>query len=416
MFDNVLHQSATSLLEEDIQNDRLPGSILFSGPEASGKFTCALELARVLSCTASPRGAWNCTCSSCLKHKALMGQNLLVAGPGNRTLEIDAARTTLLSENARNTSHVEASRYLYLRAVRKLTLRFSPILWQDDDKLQKFSPLLQAIDEDLEVLNPGRTIPDGDELVKILDDVEKQCVKLESSFLYDSLPVLQIRNISSWAHMSSTAGKKVIVIENADCMAESSRNALLKILEEPPEDAMFILTTTRRGAILPTILSRVRTYAFFNRSTEHQQEVINRVFHYNPVISGAPIPDTINAFLQSYLPVSPDTVKANAGIYFKTSMEGHVPDIPAIVKVCGGFEPRELFRIFIRAIIEEQRSLLGSEKGCEASEKIISHLRTAWNNVSIFNQSPAAALEELVRSLMQTNMIYGGLFKEKEYE
>lgn len=409
MFDNVLHQSATSLLSEDIEKDRLPGSILFSGPSASGKLTCALELSRVLSCTGKIRGEWNCTCPSCLKHKAMVSQNVLVAGPGNRTLEIAAAKTTLLSQNAKNTSHLEAARYLYLRAVRKLTIRFSSVLWRDDDKLSKFSPLIQSIDENLEVLTPGRTIPDGDELEKVLDEIEKLTTKLESSFLYDSLPVLQIRNFSEWAHLSTESGKKVLIIENADSMAESSRNALLKILEEPPENTVFILTTARRGAILPTILSRVRTYSFFNRSVAQQQEVINRVFHYDCVVAGKPIPDSINDFLQTYFPVSPDTVRYNADLFFKTVASGHVPDISAIISVCRNFEPRELFRIFMEELILFQRPLLGTASGCEASAKITAEIRRAFNNVGIYNQNPAACLEELVRTVLRIDKIYGGV-------
>lgn len=412
MFDNVLHQSASDLLMEDISKDRLPGAILFSGPAASGKLTCALELSRVLSCTQNPRGLWNCSCPSCVKHRAMVSQNLLIVGPGNRTLEISAAKSTLLSQNAKNTSHVEASRYLYLRAVRKLTARFSPILWKDDDKLSKFSPLLQTIEEDLEVLAPGRTLPDGDELLKILDDIEKQCTKLESSFLYDALPVLQIRNFSEWAHLSAESGKKVLIIENADSMAESSRNALLKILEEPPQDTVFILTTPHRSAMLPTILSRVRTYSFFSRSREQQQEVIKRVFHYDPVVSGGPMPDTINEYLQTFFPVDPGTIKYNAEVFMKSIASGKVPDIPSIVAVCGGFEPRELFRIFMGALVDFQKPLINSAAGCEASSKIVSAVRSAVNNVGIYNQNPAACLEELVRTLMQINRSSEGILGE----
>lgn len=250
MFENVLFQSAPGLLVDDIHHERLPGSILFAGPAASAKLTSALELARVLSCSGD--GSWNCTCRNCAQHKALVSPNVLVVGPGNRSLEIAAAKSTLLAQNANNTNHLEAARFLYLRAVRKLTVRFSPILWEGEDKASKFAPLLQIIDEELEKLTPGRIIPDGDELSKITDTIEKQCAKLEDSFLYDALPVSQIRNFSAWAHLSSGNGKKVLIIENADAMADSARNALLKILEEPPADTMFILTTTRRGAMLPT--------------------------------------------------------------------------------------------------------------------------------------------------------------------
>ena len=173
MFDNVLFQKATQLLEDDIVHQTLPGSLLFSGPAASGKLTAALELARVLSCKAEHKGDWGCSCASCLKHKALVSPTILVAGPGDRSLEISAARNTLLFENANNTRHLEAARYLYLRAVRKLTVRFNPVLWEGDDKAAKFAPLLQTIDECLEVLEPGRTIPEGDELEKLLDEVQK---------------------------------------------------------------------------------------------------------------------------------------------------------------------------------------------------------------------------------------------------
>ena len=51
MFDNLLYQNASSLLKDDILNNRLPGAILLSGPVASGKLTCALEIARILSCS-----------------------------------------------------------------------------------------------------------------------------------------------------------------------------------------------------------------------------------------------------------------------------------------------------------------------------------------------------------------------------
>ncbi len=412
MFDNVLHQSASALLAEDIEKDRLPGSMLFSGPAASGKFTCALELSRVLSCTGTPRGNWNCTCPSCMKHKAMVSKNLLIVGPGNRTLEISAARTTLLTQNARNTTHLETARYLYLRAVRKLTARFSSILWNDDDRLSKFSPILQGIDEALEVLTPGRTIPDGDELTKVLDEIDRLCVKLEGTYLYDSLPVLQIRNFSEWAHLSTETGKKVLIIENADSMAESSRNALLKILEEPPENTVFILTTTRRGAMLPTILSRVRTYTFFERNVAQQQEVIKRVFHYDPVSGGGPMPESINGFLQTFFPVNPDTVRYNADLFFKTVASGRVPNIQAISSVCGGFEPRQLFTIFMEELVSFQRPLLKSPSGCEASARVVESIRTSFSNVGTYNQNPSACLEELVRSLMQIDRTYGGAFGE----
>lgn len=409
MFENILNQSATMLLQDDIEKKRFPNSVLFSGPSSSGKLSCAFETARVLSC--ANHGEWNCTCSSCRQHKAMVSQNLLLCGAGNRTLEISAAKRALISQNIQNTKHLEASRYLYLRAVRKLVLKFNSVLWDGDDKLSKFSPVLQNIEEGLEKIQPGRILPDDEELKKILDSIEKDCSKLESNFLYGSLPVFQVRNISAWAHLSSATGKKVLIIENADLMVDSARNALLKILEEPPENVIFILTTTRRGAMLPTILSRVRTYNFFERSLEQQKNVIDRIFHYEPVFNDGKIFDTVTEFLQSFLTVKPESVRDCAAEFFSNVAQGHVPDIPRIISVCNSFEPRILFRIFICAIIETQEKLKSTAAGSEVSFEILKQLSASLNSVEIFNQNPAACLEELARNLMHINYMNNGILK-----
>ncbi|MBQ9538358.1 MAG: DNA polymerase III [Treponema sp.] len=412
MFENILFQSAPDLLARDIGVGGLPPSILFSGPQASGKLSAALETARVLSCRAEgQKGLWNCSCPSCLQHKTLVNQNLLIAGPGDRTLEIRAAKATLLSENAMNSRHLEAARHLYLRAVRKLTLRFSPILWEGDDKAGKTAPLLQSINEALEPLTPGRTIPEPDELQKLLDGLEKDCEKLESSFLYDSVPVLHIRNFSYWAHLKGGEGKKVLVLENADRMADGARNALLKILEEPPEGVLFILTTQRKSAMLPTILSRVRIYSFFERTPEQQLKVIDRIFHYDPGLTHGKSYDNVSDFLQSYLDVKPELVMAAAASFFSELAQGHFPDTAAVLASCGSFRPRVLFSVFLRGIMKAQEGFLSSPEGAECSVRILEQLRQTYDNVSIFNQGAQAALEQLARNLMQIDHDFGGAFR-----
>ena len=57
MFENLLGQNEIlHTLKSDLEADRLPPAILFSGPPGSGKITAALELARVLSCTTNKAG------------------------------------------------------------------------------------------------------------------------------------------------------------------------------------------------------------------------------------------------------------------------------------------------------------------------------------------------------------------------
>lgn len=413
MFDNIICQNSTELLKDDILKNRLPGSILFYGPAASGKLSCALETARVLSC--EKEGEWTCTCPSCLKHKALVSQNVLITGSGNKILEINAAKNTLLVMNIQNSRHLEASRYLFIRAVRKLTSRFSPVLWEGEDKLAKFSPLLESINDNLELIQPGKVLPEDSDLRKIVDSITADCQKLESSFLYSSLPVSQIRNFSSWAHRTSAnsaSGKKIIIIENAEQMLDGSKNALLKILEEPPKDTVFILTTTQKGAMLPTILSRLRTYSFIERSVAQQQDLIQRVFHTTS-LSGNQY-QTINDFLQTFLPVTPETLYAHAESFFSKIAEGHIPDVPSLVTACAGFEPRIVFKIFLQGIIESQKKLLSSGAGAETSSSLLNILREAWNSVSVYNQNPAAVLEELTRSIMQLNFLNDGILRNQK--
>jgi len=58
------------------------------------------------------------------------------------------------------------------------------------------------------------------------------------------------------------APKKACIIDGAERLNASSGNALLKTLEEPPGDALMILITPERSAVLQTILSRCQTVGF----------------------------------------------------------------------------------------------------------------------------------------------------------
>lgn len=61
-------------------------------------------------------------------------------------------------------------------------------------------------------------------------------------------------------HKSSNAGRieKIVLIQHAEYMTIEAQNALLKLLEEPVDGVMYILTTASREALLPTIRSRTQ--------------------------------------------------------------------------------------------------------------------------------------------------------------
>ncbi len=404
MYENLVNQQAGKLLLNDIKHNRLPGAILFAGPEASGKLTAALETARILSCHEKPQGKWICECPSCLQHKSLVCSNLMLMGPRDCSLEISAASKTFTEAAFINAKYIDAARYLFLRSVRKLTMRFNGILWEGDSNLNKIGNLIDEINEKLEQLDFPRALPESTELKKICEEIIKSCMKLEDDFLYDSIPISQIRNMEAWAHIKSEEGRKTVIIENADRMQTSVRNALLKILEEPPEDVVFILLTTKRNAIMQTILSRVRTYNFTDRTIEQQGEVIQRVFH-NDNFSGS-----LNDYLLTYLPVSPSEIKAQARIFYNSVANRQICNIEEIVKKCDKFYPRIELRLFLTNLAYFMRPMLSSQAGSEAAAGALQLLRNCSDNITLYNQSPASALEILLRDMFALNNSFGGVF------
>lgn len=76
------------------------------------------------------------------------------------------------------------------------------------------------------------------------------------------IPVARIRQVRSDVFLSSlSAAGRVVYIRDAHNMAAPAYNALLKVLEEPPTDALFLLTAQSAGAMPATITSRCARYS-----------------------------------------------------------------------------------------------------------------------------------------------------------
>src|ERR1700712_3240445 len=72
-----------------------------------------------------------------------------------------------------------------------------------------------------------------------------------------------IRSLVEQVRFAPQAGKyKVYIIDEVHMLSSSAFNAFLKTLEEPPSYAIFILATTEKHKILPTILSRCQIFDF----------------------------------------------------------------------------------------------------------------------------------------------------------
>ena len=82
--------------------------------------------------------------------------------------------------------------------------------------------------------------------------------------------VEDIRDIIDKVRIPPQSGKyKVYIIDEVHMLSKNAENAFLKTLEEPPPYIVFILATTEKNKILPTILSRCQIYDF-NRISENE--------------------------------------------------------------------------------------------------------------------------------------------------
>lgn len=187
-----------------IRTGRLPHAYLFYGADGVGKDAMALELARVLHCERNGTTACG-VCPSC--------------------------------ERAANGTHPD------IRIVVPLPVGKNES--SDDDPLAKLNEAdLRAMQDELreKTSNPYHrvSIP------------RATIIKINS-----------IRDVRRESTMSTFDGRRrVYIISPADAMGEEAANTLLKTLEEPSGDCMLILTTSRRDALLPTILSRCQNVRF----------------------------------------------------------------------------------------------------------------------------------------------------------
>lgn len=90
-----------------------------------------------------------------------------------------------------------------------------------------------------------------------------------------------IRSLVEQVRFSPQAGKyKVYIIDEVHMLSQSAFNAFLKTLEEPPPYAIFILATTEKHKILPTILSRCQIFDFkritLQDTVDHLQGIANK--------------------------------------------------------------------------------------------------------------------------------------------
>lgn len=197
------HERQLAELREMVDSGRIPHTLLLSGPAGVGKMMTARAFAQYINCPNKQNGDSCGVCPSCLQHASSQFPDL---------------------------------HYVF------------PILKKDNHAVtaEWFEPWLKMLEE--EPLMDPKMWP-----VIMTDDPNKQPV------LYAE----QAEEIRSMASLSTySSNYKIFIIWQAEKLGENAANRLLKLLEEPFPDTIFILVTNDESKILPTIFSRCRRVTF----------------------------------------------------------------------------------------------------------------------------------------------------------
>lgn len=90
-----------------------------------------------------------------------------------------------------------------------------------------------------------------------------------------NISVDQVRSLQRLIHSApSLSSRRIVVIDSADDLERGAANALLKNLEEPPADMLFLLVSHAPGRLLPTIRSRCRTLRFDPLSDDAMRAIL----------------------------------------------------------------------------------------------------------------------------------------------
>ena len=401
MFENIIGQAATvQTLRRELETGRLPGAVLLSGPRYSGKLSTALEIARVLTC--GQRGEWACVCPSCRRQRLLLHPATLLAGWRYFEADIAAAADCL------RRAGTPQARYLFIRAVRKLTRRFDPPLWEgEENRLKPVAGSLAQVEEALDDLSPegAETEPGG--LERLLETVLGGCRQLARALPPQNSPLGLLRRAVSWLRLTASGpgARRVLILESAEGMLETSSNSLLKTLEEPPGDSFLILTTARRAALAPTVLSRLRTYPFAERGSEQTAEVLSRIFHETSRQYAA-----LRDYFLAWQDVDPRALESLA-VHFADAARGKDPEEAVLERLkelfgdrkSGDAPARERAALFYQELLARFRSSLGAgelEPGRLARWNAL--LRGHLEALERYNQSPLLNLESLLLGLRGT--------------
>ncbi|MEI7482284.1 MAG: hypothetical protein WCK75_08030 [Elusimicrobiota bacterium] len=216
-FKNILgHESTIKKLKALIAGGRVPPALMFSGIEGAGKFLTAKEFAKALNCT----------------HTA-------PEGPKTEENLFDSSSAQVLQPSA-------------------LSLK----------------PYNDACDLCVSCSQINKGVhPD----VRIIDSEFQGLLMDEAAQKQKTLRIDTVREFTRYVYQKAVLSPwKIFIINDAHTLNTNAQNAMLKILEEPPPNTIFILIAAKKNLLLPTIISRSYAIEFRSLSPSTVEELLVR--------------------------------------------------------------------------------------------------------------------------------------------
>jgi len=112
---------------------------------------------------------------------------------------------------------------------------------------------------------------------KVLHGSHADLVLIQPSEGKTTISIDQIRQLPSMMYRKPQEGRRrIVIIDSMELLEEEAQNALLKILEEPPQDNVMILLTEKIQQILPTIASRCQPVRFQPLTTAEIEAILKK--------------------------------------------------------------------------------------------------------------------------------------------
>jgi|GEM_PF-268717 len=144
-----------------------------------------------------------------------------------------------------------------------LVKTFSELLQCEHGNLCRNCPSCIQVEKNI---HPSTTVVDELWMKDKMEDFEElakysnfdQSHRKKTGKKSDQIGIDDVLEFTASLSQKTNSAYKVCLVRNIERMTEEAMNAFLKILEEPPEKTIFLLTTTHQEMLLPTIVSRTR--------------------------------------------------------------------------------------------------------------------------------------------------------------